>query len=78
MHSLLLDDNGRQQDILSYDDHPSLLHSDTAGVLRIDESAIGRLNVESTFFVTVAIAYLGYLEDKEARPGSLACMSLAD
>jgi len=64
--SLFWDNAGQNVEVLHFDDHPKLLHTDTQGTLLLDEPAIARLNIDRTFFVTVAIAYLGFLEDQAA------------
>ena len=56
---------GQDRSLLHFEDHPSLLHTDTKGVLSLDQAAITDLNADDTFFVAVAIAYLGFLEDQE-------------
>lgn len=62
--------DGQERRLLHFEDHPSILHTDTGGTLEIDEEAVAMLNVDSTFFVTVAIAYLGFLEDQEVSSKS--------
>ena len=63
--SLFWENGGQQLQILHFEDHPSLIHTDTKGALTLDEGLIAILNVDKTFFIAVAIAYLGFLEDQE-------------
>lgn len=56
---------GLDRSILHFEDHPSLLHTDTKGIASLDEAAIRHLNADRTFFIAIAIAYLGFLEDQE-------------
>lgn len=70
--SISLDADGTEREIALYEDHPSLLHSDSKGTLTLDNTAISTLNIERTFFVAVAIAYLGFMEDQAvSRPAPI-------
>lgn len=79
------DEHNLQIPILIFEDHPSILHTETSGQFHLLTSLITQEfqmppsnSSEShqqedtfdplTFFVTVGIAYLDFLEDQEVRP----------
>jgi hypothetical protein len=67
-HGLHLPRRTHTPPLLAFHDHTGAFHvASTTGVIELDTTMAHALGVNPSFWVTVALAYLEYLEDREVR-----------
>jgi hypothetical protein len=61
--------------LLTFQDTTSAFSASTSGIIELDLAAAQMLGVHSSFWITMALAYLEFQEDREVRrPGTKWCM----